>query len=201
MADSKPCATPMELQSNKESSTIPEDTLASQEIPYRQAIGSLMYLALGTRPDIAFAVSRLAQHCESPLQSHWKAVKRVLRYINRTKNLDLTFLGDTGGEIIGYCDSDWAGCRQTRKSTEGYVFLFAGCAISWKSKKQSIIATSSCEAEYVSSCSAAKEAIWLSKLLFEIRNADHAQKIPILMDNQGAIASSKNQSIIRETST
>eukprot|EP00171_Calliarthron_tuberculosum_P022755 IDg22755t1 len=162
MADSKSCATPMELQSYKESSIVPEDSNASKDIPYRQAISSIMYLALGTRPDISFAVGRLAQYCNSPLQSHWKAVKRILRYINGTKNLGLTYIGS---------------------------------ALSWKSKKQSIIATSSCKADYISSCSAAKEAIWLSRLLAEIRNTGHSQKIPIFMDNQGAIASSKNQSI------
>ncbi len=112
--------------------------------------------------DIAFAVCCLAQFCEQPLNPHLVSVKRILRYIAGTRNQGITFGLSEDLKPIGYTDSDWGGCRETRKSTSGYVFMIAGGPVCWRSKKQSIVATSSCEAEYIASCSAAKEAVWLS---------------------------------------
>eukprot|EP00171_Calliarthron_tuberculosum_P001088 IDg1088t1 len=162
---------------------------------YSIVIGSLMYLMIGTRPDIAFAVGKLSQHCEKPRLQHWIAAKRVLRYVKGTRNLSITYGTKSSLEPLGYCDSDWGGCVETRKSTEGYLFLIAGGAVCWRSKKQSIIATSTCEAEYVSLCSAAKEAIWLSRLLATVLGKPSPTPITIMVDNEGAIASSHSTSI------
>ena len=94
--------------------------------------------------------------------------------------------GNVGPEIIGYADSDYAGDLATRKSTSGYVFLIADGAVSWKSKKQTVVATSSCEAEYIASCAATKEAIWLSRLYVDIRLQPKPDTVCIRVDNNGA---------------
>lgn len=186
-------ATPMATQGKPDLTTESQTTL-SPDIPYRSAIGSLMYLMVCTRPDISFALGRLAQFAENPLQCHWIAVKRIFRYLKGTTSLGITYERVSGLELTGYCDSDWAGCRDSRKSTEGYAFLFANAAISWRSKKQSIIALSSCEAEYISCTSASKEAIWISNILSSL-NQVPPSPVPLYIDNQGCIESSKNVSI------
>lgn len=158
MQDAKATATPMEVLSAKMKDD-PEDLIDAIDVPYRQAIGSLMYLMICTRPDIAYAVGRLSQFCENPLKSHWKAVKRVLRYVKGTRSRGIVFRPTENLTLTGYADSDWAGCADSLKSTEGYIFLLSGGAIAWRSKKQSVFATSSCEAEYIATCSARKQAI------------------------------------------
>jgi len=196
MSECKPTATPM-VQSSKPSSEDSEPLPA--DVPYRSAIGSLMYLMICTRPDLGFAVGRLSQHCENPLKCHWNAVKRVYRYVKGTQDMGIVYDAKSADSsdipIIGYSDSDWAGCNDSRKSTEAYVFLLTGGAISWRSKKQSIVALSSCEAEYISACTAAKEAIWLSKVMQNMLGTDKPSPITVLMDNQGSIKSAQNMSI------
>lgn len=172
---------------------------APPSIPYRQAIGSLIYLVSCTRPDLAFAVRKLSQYLESPLNHHWVAVKRVLRYLWTTRTKGLTYDGKKGTNVIGYSDSDYAGCRVSRKSTSGYVFLLAGAAISWKSKKQSVVATSSCEAEYVAICLAAKEAIWLARLIVDLGEKKKSTGVPLRVDNNGASSLAKNPTINERT--
>lgn len=195
MSDAKTCSTPMELPSSKSTSVSMDHDELATDVPYRQAIGSLMYLVTGTRPDIAYAVGKLAQYCEQPLRSHWTAVKRVLRYIKGTHDRGLTYGIDKSLDAIGYCDSDWASCRETRKSTEGFVFLIGGGAVTWRSKKQTVVATSSCEAEYMAAYSGSKEAIWLSNLLAEMLGRNFASPIEVRIDNQGCIAIAKGSSI------
>jgi len=193
MEQSRPVTTPMERISSKTMSE-PSDP-APTDVPYRQAIGSLIYLVTGSRPDIAFAVSRLSKYLENPLQSHWVAVKRVFRYLAGTRTHAIHYDGSRGIEVEGYSDSDYAGCIETRKSTSGYIFLIAGGAVSWKSKKQTNTATSTCEAEYMACCSAAKEAVWLSRLLADIRSLQKPEPISIGIDNAGTIYLSDNPAI------
>eukprot|EP00171_Calliarthron_tuberculosum_P021771 IDg21771t1 len=195
MRDSKPIATPMEPSALKKAVDEPDMVCLAGDVPYRQTIGSLMYLMICIRPDIAYAVGKLSQYCEKPLKAHWTAVKRVLRYIGGTSDKGIMYDSSSSPSPVGYSDSDWAGCVETRKSTEGFVFLISGGAISWRSKKQTVVATSSCEAEYISVCSATKEAIWLSKLLSCLQGKVNAAPMKILVDNQGAIASAHNWSI------
>lgn len=191
MSDAKPCATPMEV--SKPTLESLDDPPA--EVPYREAVGSLIWLMICTRPDIGYAVGYLSQHCEKPLTSHWNAVKRVLRYVKGTRTAGLSFSSGPSLHPVGYCDSDWAGCRATRKSTEGYVFLVGGGAVSWRSKKQKVVATSSCEAEYVASFSATKECIWLSRLFAEILGKSNIPPVTVHIDNQGAIDTAKGSAI------
>ncbi|XP_068965540.1 uncharacterized protein [Bombus flavifrons] len=111
---------------------------------YEQAVGHIMYVATVSRPDVACAIGKLSQRCANPTVSDWKAVKRVFRYLLKTKDLTLVYQR-TGQPLKVFCDSDFAGCTVDRKSRSGYVFILAGAAISWLSKKQPIIAQSTCE--------------------------------------------------------
>ena len=104
-------------------------------IPYASTVGSLMYAQVSTRPDIAFAVGILGRYQSNPGMEHWKAAKRVMRYLQGTKDYKLTYKHSDHLEVIGYSDSDFAGCIDSRKSTSGYIFILAGGAISWRSKK------------------------------------------------------------------
>ena len=188
MINSNPISTPMDRAGIPDAKSEPLDP----SVPYRQAIGSLMYLMISTRPDIAYSIRCLSQYCENPEEKHWAAVKRVFRYIRGTSTKGILYDGNKHIEPIGYSDSDYAGCKESRKSTSAYIFLIAGGAVSWKSKKQTCIATSSCEAEYIALCFAAKEAIWLSRIVQDIRSLDKSKAISIGVDNEGAIVMANN---------
>ena len=128
---------------------------------YQQIVGSLQYAAGGTRPDIAYAVSMIAKFCHQPTELHMTAAKRVLRYLKHTRDLNLAYVKNSPEAIIGYSDADWAGDMQDRRSTSGNVFLLGGGAITWSSRKQSSVALSTVEAEYMALSVATQEAVWL----------------------------------------
>ena len=161
---------------------------------YQSAVGSLLYLSLWTRPDIAFAVSSVARFCWKPEKEHWTAGKRIMRYLNGTINLGLLYTiksSEDSEKCVGYSDADWAGDLSDRKSTSGYVFQMSGAAITWRSKKQSCVAISTAEAEYMALACAAQEAVWLQQLISDLKNKP-AEAIMTNEDNQSAIAMSKN---------
>ena len=135
---------------------------------YQQVIGKLMYLTSCTRPDLAFSVSLLSRFSSSPKEKHWRCITTLLKYVNSTKNLSLTYPSGTTSTLIGYSDSDHAGNLDDRKSTSGFVFMLGGCCVSWKSSKQKTVSISSTEAEYVALSNSAQEAIWLRSLLQEL---------------------------------
>lgn len=172
---------------------------AAEGVPYRQAIGSLIYLVSYTRRDLAFTIRRQSQYLEKSRKHHWLAVKRALRYLWSTRDHGIVFDGALGQEIVGYSNSDYAGCTAQRKSTSGYMFLVAGGAVSWKSKKQTVVATSSCGAEYVASCMDAKEAIWLSRLVADLCGETRANAVEIRVDNNGAKDLALNATINERT--
>jgi len=187
--EAKPAATPMEPGLCLEKETLQTaETEAVQR--YQSAIGSLMYAMTTTRPDIAFAVSTVSQFAQNPNDSHWKAVKRIFRYLRGTLDQGVTY-GKSDDGPIGYSDADWAGDRTTRKSTSGYIFMMYGGPVSWSSKRQSTVALSTCEAEYIAMTQAAKEASWLRILLTEL-GVSKTEAVKIFVDNQGAIALAKN---------
>ena len=160
---------------------------------YAQLIGSLMYLAIGTRPDIAFAVNKLAQFSSNPKQEHWTAVKRIFRYLKGTRTRALTYGGDDVdlSEVLNiFCDSDWASSHD-RKSTSGYVLTIAGGAVAWSSKKQATVALSTPEAEYIAATHAARQVLWHRTLLTEL-GIQVPPVMTIFSDNQGACAISHN---------
>ena len=184
MQNCKSTATPMELGLKLEKGNTEEI-----EKPYQNLIGSLMYLAVATRPDISYAVSYLSQFNTCYNNLHWTAAKRVLRYLMGTKEIGLTFR-KTGEKIIGFADADWGSCTVDRKSYTGCCFIFAGAAVSWESKKQRTVALSTAEAEYMSLTEASKEAIHLKNLAAEM--GLYQEKIIILNDNQAAQSLVKN---------
>lgn len=113
-------------------------------------VGSLLYAAMATRPDIAQAVSVVSKFNTNPNTAHLTAVKRILRYLNRTLNLGLKYQRSETGTLAGFSDGDWAGDQDDRRSTTGNIFLLAGGAVSWLSKKQATVALSTAEvAKYV----------------------------------------------------
>jgi hypothetical protein len=116
--------------------------------PYRNAVGSLIYLVTGTRPDLAVATSTVAKFCEHPGPAHWTAVKRILRYLKGTSDWGLLF-NPKNDTLVGYSDADWAGDPDSRRSTTGYLFTIGGVPVAWKSKKQATVALSTAEAEYM----------------------------------------------------
>ena len=120
-----------------------------QHIPYGSAIGSLMYAQVCTRPDIAYIVGMLGRYLSNPGKDHWIATKRVMRYLQRTKDYMLTYRKSDQLQIIGYSDSNFTGWQDSMKSTSGYIYLLAGGAVSWNSVKQSIVGSSTMAAEFV----------------------------------------------------
>lgn len=153
--------------------------------PYRAAVGSLNYLAVATRPDIAFAVGVASRHMANPGPADVKLVKKIIRYVKGTKDQGLTYKSGTVMELISYSDSDYAGCEATRRSTSGALFMLAGGAVGWSSKRQRTVALSTCEAEYVAAACAAKELLWMKRLLKEMIGIFKTQILYI--DNQSAI--------------
>ena len=162
-----------------------------RRIPYASAVGSLMYAMLCTRPDICYAVGVVSRYQSNPGQEHWIAVKHVLKYLRRTRDYMLVY---SGGDLnlLGYTDSDFQSDKDSRKSTSGSVFTLGGGAVVWRSIKQSSIADSTMEAEYIAACEAAKEAVWLKKFLTDLEVVPGMDKpITLFCDNSGAVANSK----------
>ncbi len=192
MINSKSVATPMDNSYHD----VPEnETEPAGDVPYRQAIGSLMYLMITTRPDIAYAIGKLSQHNQNPRNHDWVALKRILRYISGTRDYGILYDGSKLMVTDGFSDADWGGCKISRKSTSGMIFLVAGGAVSWRSKKQTCVATSTCEAEYIASCLATKESIWLARLLSDLENREKPSTVHIKVDNNGTIDTAKTTSI------
>ena len=190
MSKCNPCLTPMEQQR-----TLPGTTSmavvhdSSTNAPYRQAIGCLMFLMVGTRPDLAHAIGKLSQHCSDPRESHWTAVKRVFRYLQQTKHMGIVFTKrKSEPHLVGFSDADWGGCLESRKSTSGYVFQLCGGAVSCSSKKQNVVATSSCVAEYIALCEACKEASWVRSIVADVLGLKKDPTLPLACDNDGTIA-------------
>ena len=158
--------------------------------PYQSIIGALLYLAINTRPDIAYSVNSLARFNSCPTFQSCKAAIRVLCYVRDTSSLGLNFCSDDLN-LTCLSDSDWAGDVDSRRSTTGYVVFAAGAPIAWCSKLQTTVAISSMEAEYMAAFFAVQEVVWLKGVLSEM-DLDYGQPVPLLIDNQSAIRLAKN---------
>jgi len=160
---------------------------------FQQALGTLMYLMLGTHPDIAYTVAALGCHTANPGTEHQHALDHLFQYLRGTLDYKLVYrCGVSGGNsILGYVDADWGSDVNDCKSTSGYVFTLSGGAISWSSKKQSAVALSSTKAKYIASAHTAKEAIWLRRLFAGLQQPS-SFPIPLHINNQSAIAIAKN---------
>ncbi|SCV72786.1 BQ2448_4323 [Microbotryum intermedium] len=190
MADANKSVLPMQPGLQLKPCNNPDPALQTK---YRSAIGSLMYAVVATRPDLAYPVSYLARFTNKAGSEHWAAVVKILRYIKGTLELGIVYKAkhDSLVGYVGYSDSDWGSCINTSRSTMGHVFKLADGPISWSSRIQSRVATSSTEAEYIGLTHASRECQFLRNLLEELGITIRGP-IELKGDNQGAIALTKN---------
>jgi hypothetical protein len=159
---------------------------------YRSAVGKLMYLVTGSRPDLAYSVGQLARYMSTPTTEHWAALKSVLRYVAGTLESGLVY-GPEAGDPVAYSDADYASDLDTRRSITGSVFLLSGAAVSWSSKIQHSTALSTAEAELMACADTGKQALWMRQLLLDL--GWDVPSIRILVDNQATVAMLKNQNV------
>ena len=178
-------------------SPVPDDIYLDidQIKQYQAAIGSLIYLMLGSRPDLAYSINKLAQYASKPTIRHWKDVKRIIRFVKRTASTALV-LGQRTTDIphsivTGYFDNAYMDNATDRHSTMGYIFFYSGSCVSWASKKQQTIALSTTEAEYLAGTEATKESMWIVAFLADI-STPVTTPTRLYRDNHGANALALN---------
>lgn len=195
MKDSKRGFLPMSVGITLKKSqcpTTPAEIERMKLIPYASAVGSIMYAMMCTRPDVAFALSMTSRYQANPGESHWIAVKNILKYLRRTKDSFLVFGGELELRVKGYTDASFQTDGDDLKSQSGYVFMLNGGAVCWKSFKQSVTADSTTEAEYLAASEAAKEAVWIRQFLDGLRVVPSAvDPVTVYCDNSGAIFQAK----------
>ncbi|XP_061367712.1 secreted RxLR effector protein 161-like [Gastrolobium bilobum] len=157
---------------------------------YRSLVGSLRYLTC-TRPDLCLSVGIISRFMEDPGYTHWKAAKRILRYVKGTISQGLHYSKSDKYKLTGYSDSDWCGDVDDRKSMAGYLFFMGNTAFTWVSKKEPIVTLSTCEAEYVAASWCVCHAIWLRNLLSKLEKGQ-VGATEIRVDNKSAIELAKN---------
>jgi len=193
MTDCKQVTTPI----------VPEDKNMSDgnttDFPYREAIGSLLYMTNKTRPDMAFAVNYESRFLDKPTKKDIQNIKRTLRYLKGTQDMGIFFPSSQSNDlkIEAFSDSDYAGDVKDRKSTSGYVLMFGGAPVIWNSRKQPIIALSTAEAEYISAADCCKEIKYVQTLISELTNK--SVKITLNVDNQSAIKLIKSGQMNRKS--
>jgi hypothetical protein len=163
---------------------------------YQQIIGSLMYAVTGTRPDLAYSVTHLSQFSSSPTSTHLQAAKRVLRFLKKTRDVKLTYKLGQPLVLEGFSDASYGNCLDTRRSFWGYLFQLGGATISWRSRRQRSVATSTAEAEYMAVSMTSKHQLWTLRMIKELLRNDPAD-IPaaIRSDNTGALDIAENRRI------
>lgn len=160
----------------------------SLNVPYRSLVCSLLYLAITTRPDIAFSVSLLSRVLDKPSELTWKSAKRVLRYLSGTREIGLQYYKNGQG-LQGFADADWGGDVETRKSTSGFLAVYNGNAVSWFSKKQSCVALSTMEAEYYAASAGAQELVSVKGIVSElVQCKSDLSPVYLMVDNLSAVS-------------
>lgn len=164
------------------------DDILATNVEYQKLLGSLLYISVNTRPDIAAAVSILAQKVSQPLQEDWDELKRVLKYLKGTANLKLALCkkNHEGELLYGYSDASWADNKNDRKSNSGHVFMVNGAAVCWSSRKQQLVALSTCEAEFIALSDACRAASWIRRLLIDMKQII-SNASTIYEDNQSCL--------------
>ncbi|ESW98399.1 Polyprotein (gag/pol) of Ty1/Copia retrotransposon [Ogataea parapolymorpha DL-1] len=154
---------------------------------YRSLVGKLLFAANTGRPDISYAVSYLSRYMQTPLEEHMRGVKHLLRYLKGSMNMGITYQRRQSFKLTGYTDADWGGSKEDRKSTSGYVFMLGDSPITWRSKKQEVVALSTTEAEYIALSDGVKELLWLDQLINQIDLK--LESIPVIWsDNTSCIS-------------
>ena len=156
-------------------------------------VSSLMYLALRTRPDIAYAVQQLCHYLDCYQNVHWEAAKRVVHYLKGTQELKLSLGGDQPAHLMGHTDSNFATCVDTCQSVSGHCFSLGTGVITWSTRQQRIVTLSSCKAEYVAASEASQELTWICTLLGSIGFCQ-LTATPLLCDNRGAMVLTEDPS-------
>ena len=162
-----------------------------KDVPYMEAVGSLLFAAQITRPDVCFVVNMLSRFSQNPSKARRNAVKRGMRYLKGTVDKSLIYIGKSS-EIIGFCDADWDSDIDSRRSTTGYVFIHQGAAISWATRRQRTIALSTTEAKFMSLVAAVQEFIWFNRFQKELIGAV-TKSMVIYCDNRSAIHIATNK--------
>lgn len=190
MENANPVSTPADANVN----LVKDDGVSKPvEAKYYQAIvGSLLYLSVATRPDISQAVGAASKFCAAPMEPHLTAAKRILRYLKGSLDSQIAYCQTASADIVGYTDANWAGDLDNRRSTSGNVFLLADGPISWTSKRQSVVAVSTAESEYIALFHCIQEALWLRKLFTDIHQTEMVEPMKINIDNQAAIKIASN---------
>ena len=187
MLDCKPVETPMEM--NHKLGILPDQALTNKEC-YQRLVGRLIYLS-HTRPDISYAVSVVIQFMHAPSEEHMEAVYRILRYLKSAPGKGLLFSKNGISNIEGYTDSDWVGDQTTRRSTSGYFTFVEGNLVTWKSKKQKVVARSSAEAEFRGMAHGVCELLWIRNILRDL-GIEYATPMNLYCDNKAAIQIAQN---------
>ncbi|KAK8652076.1 hypothetical protein V6N13_061100 [Hibiscus sabdariffa] len=170
----------------------PQERERMSQIPYASAIGSIMYAMICTRPDLSYALSMTSRYQANPGEGHWTAVKNILKYLRRTKDVFLVYGGEEELRIKGYTDASFQTDKDDSRSQSGFVFCLSGGAVSWKSSKQETVADSTTKAEYVSASEATKEDVWIKEFISELRVVPSIlDVVGLYCDNNGAIAQAK----------
>lgn len=188
MLDCSHSDTPMEINLKLEKDV---NNKFAKNYPYQQSIGSLMYLSVLTRPDISYSVSFLSQYNNCFNETHWRHLKRLLKYLKKTKNYGLLYR-KTGCNLYGFVDADWASCTLDRRSYTGFCFIMSGSVISYEAKKQKTVALSSTEAEYMALSESCKEGVYLNNILGEMIVLSDGTPLRLYSDNQSSIKLATN---------
>lgn len=199
MKDCKPYATPTDCSSQLHLGQCPtgEGKKSMENVPFREAVGGLMFAATVTRPDIMFSVSQVSRFLNNPGPEHWTAVKRIVKYLQGTRGKGIKYSANKLTLKV-YSDADIAGDVDTRRSTTGYVSILASGPVTWTSRRQKCVARSTTEAEYVAASDAATEITWLRTFLLE-HGVNMEQPRPLFVDNQSALQLMRNNEHHRRT--
>ena len=203
MQNSKKGYLPMQVEhglSSKLCASTPDEVARMKKVPYASAVGSIMYAVKCTRPDVAFAQNMTSRYQQNPGEKHWHAVKGIIKYLRNTKDMFLVYGGNPDAEldVTGYCDASFETDKDDTKSQTGYVFVINGGAVDWRSKKQTTIAMSATEAEYIAASEAAMEAVWMRKFISDL-GVMPSIELPTKMycDNSAAITFANEPGVMR----
>ncbi|KAK8558787.1 hypothetical protein V6N13_098423 [Hibiscus sabdariffa] len=169
-------------------SSSPQERERMSQISYASAIGSIMYAMICTRPNLSYALSMISRYQANPGEGHWIAVKNILKYLRRTKDVFLVYGGEEELGIKGYTDVSFQTDKDDSRSQSDFIFCLNGGTVSWKSSKQDTVVDSTTKAEYIAASEATKETVWIKEFVYELRVISNiSDVVELRCDNNGAI--------------